>query len=122
MSKKNKLWRPALAVIAFLISSGAVAGLALPEGLEKTHRTIPVICGDSRILYQELTEVHGEVPARIAFTTDEVLVVWFTNSEQTTMSLVIDSPTGSCLIYSARCYGGDCFITPGKVEKMAGLG
>jgi hypothetical protein len=81
---------------------------------------MPVICGDTRDMYRALTEDHGEVPVIIAFSQKQTAVVWFTNPDKTTMSFVIDTPNGeSCMIYSTRCYEGDCHLTPGEVQDQA---
>jgi len=108
-----------------LLGLGAALSVAeaqqeLPQGLEGKHINLPVICGDTRDMYRALTEDHGEVPVVIAFSEKEVAVVWFTNPDKETMSFVIDTPDGkSCMLYSTRCYAGDCFPTPGEVQEQA---
>jgi len=105
---------------ALLLPSVAVAQQGLPEGLEGRNVPIPMVCGDTRDLYNALGETHAEVPVVIAFSQGDTAVVWFTNAEKTTMSVVIDSPSGeSCMIYSTRCREGDCHLTPGEVVEQA---
>jgi len=100
--------------------TAANAEQELPEGLEGKHIEIPVICGETRDLYRALTEDHGEVPVAIAFSEKQVAVVWFTDPNKETMSFVIDTPEGeSCMLYSTRCYEGDCFMTPADVVEDA---
>ena len=120
-------YQGAVSFVLVLILLGVGAGLnvanaqgELPEGLEGKHIEIPVICGETRDLYRALTEDHGEVPVAIAFSEREVAVVWFTGPDKSTMSFVIDTPGGeSCMLYSTRCYEGDCFMTPGEVQEQA---
>ena len=110
----------ALALVGVLLSGSALAQQELPEGLEGKHIEIPVICGDTRDLYRALTEDHGEVPVVIAFSEKQVAVVWFTDPAKQTMSFVIDTPGGeSCMLYSTRCFEGDCYMTPGEVQEQA---
>ena len=40
-----------------------------------------------------------------------VAVVWFTNEQRTTLSVVVDAPDESCMIFSTRCMPGDCFVS-----------
>ena len=103
-------------LVMFLLAIGAGLSVAnaqeLPEGLKGENITIPVICGDTRVMYQELNKTHGEVPVAIGFTTNDTAVVWFTNEERTTLSIVIDTPNRSCMLYTSRCLDGDCYMTP----------
>ena len=121
-------YQGAVSFVLVMLLLGVAAGYSvkanaqqsLPHGLEGKNVPIPMICGDTRDLYRALTEDHGEVPVAIAFSQKEVAVVWFTNPEKETMSFVIDTPDGkSCMIYSTRCYAGDCFMTPGEVVEQA---
>ena len=119
-------YQGAISFVLVLLLLGLGAGFSvanaqeLPEGLEGKHIRIPVICGDTRDMYAALTEEHGEVPVVIAFSEKETAVVWFTNAEKATMSFVIDTPNGeSCMLYSTRCYAGDCFMTPGELQEEA---
>ena len=109
-----------LLAMAGLGLTAANAEQELPEGLEGKHIEIPVICGETRDLYRALTEDHGEVPMVIAFSEKQVAVVWFTDPNKETMSFVIDTPEGqSCMLYSTRCYEGDCYMTPEDVMEDA---
>ena len=109
-----------LLAMAGLGLTAANAEQELPEGLEGRHIEIPVICGYTRDLYRALTEDHGEVPVVIAFSEKQVAVVWFTDPDKKTMSFVIDTPEGeSCILYSTRCYEGDCYMTPEDVMEDA---
>ena len=101
-------------------SAKANAQQSLPHGLEGKHVPMPLICGDTRDLYRALTEDHNEVPVALAFSEGETAVVWFTNPEKSSMSLVIDRPNGrSCMIYSTKCFEGDCYMTPEEVHEQA---
>ena len=111
-------------LVLFLLAVGAGLSVAhaneLPEGLEGKHIEIPVVCGDTRDLYRALTQDHGETPVVIAFSEKQVAVVWFTSPDKTTMSFVIDTPSGeSCMLYSTRCFEGDCFMTPSEAQEQA---
>ena len=107
-------------LIALLFPSAVMAQQGLPEGLEGRNVPIPMVCGDTRDLYQALGKTHSEVPVVIAFSERDTAVVWFTNADRTTMSVVIDTPEGeSCMIYSTRCREGDCHLTPGEVVEQA---
>ena len=103
-------------LVMFLLAIGAGLSVAnaneLPEGLNGENITIPVICGDTRVLYTELAETHGEYPVAIGFTTNDTAVVWFTNEDRTTLSIVIDTPRQSCMLYTTSCLDGDCYLTP----------
>ena len=105
---------------AALLAAPAFGQQNLPEGLEGRHIEIPVICGKTVDMYQALTRDHGEVPVALAFSEKQVAVVWFTDPKKQTMSFVIDTPDGeSCMLYSTRCWEGDCFMTPGEVHEKA---
>ena len=99
-----------LLLAAFLV--GSVSAQELPEGLTGEKIEIPVICGDTRVLYEELFSTHGELPVAIGFTTSDTAVVWFVNEDRTTLSVVIDTPHRSCMIYTSTCLEGDCYLTP----------
>tara|TARA_Y100000588_G_scaffold315924_1_gene344244 strand:- start:3053 stop:3484 length:432 start_codon:yes stop_codon:yes gene_type:complete len=121
-------YQGAVSFVLVMLLLGVVAGYSananaqqeLPEGLEGKHIEIPVICGDTRDLYRALTEDHGEVPVVIGFSKKEVAVVWFTDPNKETMTFVIDTPQGeSCMLYSTRCFEGDCYMTPGEVQERS---
>ena len=101
----------ALALLAALLV-GSVSAQELPEGLTGENITIPVICGDTRVMYNELAETHGEYPVAIGFTTNDTAVVWFTNEDRSTLSIVIDALRQSCMIFTSTCLEGDCYLTP----------
>ena len=82
----------------------------LPSGLEGRTQPLPIVCGTTHDLYKALMETHGETPIALGFSVSQTAVVWFTNEDRTTLSIVIDAPTESCMIYSTRCLAGDCFI------------
>ena len=101
-------------LLVFGLAAGASVACAneLPEGLKGEQIEIPVICGDTVVMYRELYETHGEVPVAIGFTNRNTAVVWFTNEDRTTMSIVIDTPHRSCMMYTSTCTEGDCYMTP----------
>ena len=82
----------------------------LPEGLTGEMQSTPMICGDTAVLYDALKKDHGEDPMVLGFNRNYGAVVWFSNPERTKLSIVIDTPVRSCLIYSAQCLPGDCFV------------
>lgn len=89
----------------------------LPEGLKGEMHTTPMVCGDTKTLYQALKRDHGEDPMVLGFNKNYGAVVWFTNPERTKLSIVVDTPARSCLIYSSQCLPGDCFVpAPELVE------
>ena len=93
---------------------------AIPEGLRGMNRAMPMICADdARDLYRALKKTHGEDPIAFGFSnTPGVAVIWFTDSDRTTLSIVVDAPTESCLIFSTRCLPGDCFVgAPELIEQ-----
>ena len=85
---------------------------AIPEGLRGMNRAMPMICADDgRDLYRALRRTHGEEPVVFGFSnTPGVAVIWFTDKDKTTLSIVVDAPTESCMIFSTRCLPGDCFV------------
>ena len=103
-------------LVMFLFAIGAGLSVAnaqeLPEGLAGEMVEIPMICGDTMTLYRELLETHGETPVAIGFTKNDTAVVWFTNEARTTLSIVIDTPYRSCMLYTSSCFDGDCYMTP----------
>ena len=103
-----------LVLMLFALGSGLSIASAneLPEGLKGEEITIPVICGETTVLYRELHETHGELPVMIGFTTNNTAVVYFVNEDKTTLSVVIDTPHRSCMIYTSTCLPGDCMMTP----------
>jgi hypothetical protein len=93
---------------------------AIPEGLTGSNKVMPMICAeDARDLYRALKKTHGEEPIAFAFSnTPGVAVIWFTDSDRTTLSIVVDAPTESCMIFSTRCLPGDCFVgAPELIEQ-----
>ena len=91
-------------------SADANAQDGLPEGLKGEMRQTPMICGDTKTLYKALKEDHNEDPMVLGFNKTYGAVVWFANPDRTSLSIVIDTPGRSCLIYSTRCLPGDCFV------------
>jgi hypothetical protein len=122
MSTKFMDWcrdyQGAISFVLIIMLLGFAAGISracaneLPEGLNGEMIEIPVICGDTMVMYRELLDTHGEVPVAIGFTDRDTAVVWFTNEDRTTLSVVIDTPGRSCMIYTSTCYEGDCYMTP----------
>lgn len=108
----------AVSFVLALLLLGALSGLSiranaqdgLPEGLTGEMRQTPMICGDTKTLYKALKEDHGEDPMVLGFNKTYGAVVWFSNPDRTSLSIVIDTPVRSCLIYSTRCLPGDCFV------------
>lgn len=100
----------AMLVFAFLAGHSAYAQDGLPEGLKGEMRQTPMICGDTQTLYKALKEDHDEDPMVLGFNKTYGAVVWFANPDRTSLSIVIDTPVRSCLIYSTRCLPGDCFV------------
>ena len=99
-------------LVMFLLAAGAGLSVAnaqeLPEGLNGEMVEIPMICGDTATMYRSLFETHGESPVMLAFSHSKNAVVWFVNEEGTSMSIVVDTPYRSCMIYSTKCLPGDC--------------
>jgi hypothetical protein len=109
-------YQGAASFVLVLLVLGIAAGISvsaqeLPEGLKGEHMQIPVICGDTMTLYKELHNTHGELPVAIGFTTNNSAVVWFVNEDKSTLSIVIDTPTQSCMFYTAKCLPGDCLMS-----------
>ena len=115
------IWNHNKGAITFLVSLillGVLSGLSiranaqdgLPDGLKGEMRQTPMICGDTETLYKALKDDHGEDPMVLGFNKTYGAVVWFSNPERTALSIVIDTPVRSCLIYSTRCLPGDCFV------------
>ena len=100
-----------------LLPSVAMAEQGLPEGLTGTMQQTPMICGDTAVLYKALKKDHGEDPMVLGFNKSYGAVVWFANPERTSLSIVIDTPARSCLIYSTRCLPGDCFVKSSELLK-----
>ena len=113
-------YQAAISFVLVMMLFGLGAGLStvsaneLPEGLKGEKIEIPVICGETTVMYRELFETHGELPVAIGFTTTDTAVVWFINEDRTTLSIVIDTPHRSCMIYTSTCYEGDCYMTPAE--------
>ena len=99
-------------LIMLLLAVGAGLSVAnaqeLPEGLNGEMVEIPMICGPTVTMYNSLLETHGERPVMLAFSQSKNAVVWFVNEEGTSMSVVVDTPHRSCMIYSTKCLPGDC--------------
>jgi hypothetical protein len=106
-------------LVMFLLALGAAFSVAnaqeLPEGLNGEMVEIPMICGPTATMYNSLFETHGERPVMLAFSKSKNAVVWFVNEEGTSMSVVVDTPMRSCLIYSTKCLPGDCYF---KAENL----
>ena len=112
-------YQGAVSFVLVLMLLGIGAGLSvanaeghqgLPTGLEGRTQPLPIVCGTTQALYTALMETHGERPIALGFSVNHTAVVWFANEDRTTLSIVIDSPTESCMIYSTRCLAGDCFM------------
>ena len=103
-----------LVIMLFALGAGLSIASAneLPEGLKGEKIEIPVICGPTTVLYRELLETHGELPVMIGFTTNNSAVIWFVNEDKSTLSIVIDTPYQSCMLYTSTCLPGDCLMTP----------
>ena len=101
-------------LLALLVAGPASAQEqhVMPDGLEGRNQPIPMICAkDTRDMYRALKNTHGEEPVVLGFSgSGPVAVVWFTNEDRTTLSIVIDAPSESCMIFSTRCMPGDCFV------------
>ena len=88
-----------------------------------------MVCGDTKTLYEALKNDHEEDPMVLGFNKNYGAVVWFTNPERTKLSIVVDTPQRSCLIYSAQCLPGDCFVKateliddgPSELDKLKKL-
>ena len=134
------IWNHNKGAITFLVSLillGVLSGLSiranaqdgLPDGLKGEMRQTPMICGDTETLYKALKDDHGEDPMVLGFNKTYGAVVWFSNPERTALSIVIDTPVRSCLIYSTRCLPGDCFVPaseligsgPSELDKLKKL-
>ena len=106
-------------LVMMLFALGASLSIAnaqeLPEGLNGEMVEIPMICGPTATMYNSLLETHGERPVMLAFSHSKNAVVWFVNEEGTSMSVVVDTPMRSCLIYSTKCLPGDCSF---KAENL----
>ena len=106
------------AIILFLgLAAGASVACAqeLPDGLKGEMVEIPMICGPTATMYNSLLDTHGERPVMLAFSHSKNAVVWFVNEEGTSMSIVVDTPYRSCMIYSTKCLPGDCSF---KAENL----
>lgn len=117
-----------IALILFGIGT-ASAQDGLPDGLTGEMRQTPMVCGDTETLYKALKADHNEDPMVLGFNKTYGAVVWFSNPERTSLSIVIDTPARSCLIYSTRCLPGDCFVPaseliddgPSELDKLKKL-
>ena len=91
----------------------------MPEVRKGRNQPIPMICApDARTLYNALYDTHSENPVVFGFSNQgHVAVVWFTDPDRTTLSIVIDTPTESCMIFSTRCLPGDCYVTGPKLHE-----
>ena len=90
-----------------------------PNGMIQKRVPIDVFCADSAIIHEVLEEEYGETP--IAMSVNErkengvgpegAYLLWFTNHERTTFSIVSDGGMGvSCILLSGACAPGDCFV------------
>ena len=93
---------------------------AMPEGLEGRNQPLPLICAkDTTDMYRALKKTHGEEPVILGFSNSGyVAVVWFTNPDRSTLSIVVDSPMESCMIFSTRCLPGDCFVEAAENYRL----
>ena len=109
----------ALILGAALLAAPAFGQQVMPEGLEGRNQSIPMICADdARDLYNALKKTHGEHPVAFGFSNQGPLaVVWFTDPDRTTLSIVIDAPNESCMIFSTRCLPGDCYVSGPQLLK-----
>jgi hypothetical protein len=91
----------------------------MPEGLKGVNQMVPMICADdARDLYNALKKTHGEHPVVFGFSNaGPVAVVWFTDPDKSTLSIVVDAPDKSCMIFSTRCLPGDCFVTGPELHE-----
>jgi hypothetical protein len=69
-----------------------------------------VCADDAKTMYEAILDVRNERPHVYAFLTNMNSVVWFTNPDNSTVSIVVDTPVNSCMIYSGECLNGDCFL------------
>ena len=114
----NKLmsWPAIVVFLILLLTVGVVSAQSpanvMPEGLEGMNRPIPMICSkDARTMYNALKKTHNEEPVILGFSNSgPVAVVWFSDPARSTLSIVIDAPNESCMIFSTRCMPGDCFV------------
>ena len=94
---------------------------AQPEnGMIQKRVPINVFCGDSAVIHEVLEQEYGETP--IAMSVNErkengnigpegAYLLWFTNPDRTTFSIVSDGGMGvSCILLSGACAPGDCFV------------
>ena len=104
---------------AALLAAPAFGQQTMPEGLEGRNQPVPMICADdARDLYNALKKTHGEHPVAFGFSNQgPIAVVWFTDPDRTTLSIVIDAPNESCMIFSTRCLPGDCYVTGPELHK-----
>ena len=115
----------AFLLIVFLLALGAAFSKAeaqqeIPEGLVGKNQVMPLICAeDARDLYRALKKTHGEDPIAFGFSNHPgVALIWFTDPDRTTLSIVVDAPNESCMIFSTRCLPGDCFVgAPELIEQ-----
>ena len=115
-------------LVIFLLALGAAFSRAeaqseanvMPEGLKGMNRQIPMICAeDAKDMYRALKKTHGEEPVMLGFSNSgPVAVVWFTNADRSTLSIVVDAPMESCMIFSTRCLPGDCFVPPAENYRL----
>jgi hypothetical protein len=101
-----------LSAFLFPLVSTAQEQHVMPEGLKGVNQMVPMICADdARDMYNALKKTHGEEPVILGFSSSgPVAVVWFTDPDKSTLSIVVDAPDKSCMIFSTRCLPGDCFV------------
>jgi len=113
-------------LVIFLLALGAAFSKAeaqspsnvMPEGLFGTHKNVPLICAENaEDMYNALRDTHNERPYVMAFLGNMNSVVWFTDPEHTTVSIVVDTPAGSCMVFSGNCLPGDCFIQGANIVE-----
>ena len=85
---------------------------------------IEVFCADSQVLHEVLAEEYNETPVAMSINQDSqngvgpegAYLIWFTNPDRTTFSIVSDGGAGiSCIVFSGSCDVGNCFIPSGSL-------
>ena len=91
----------------------------VPQGMIQKRVPIDVFCADSAIIHEVLEEEYRETPIAMSVNTakengigpEGAYLLWFTNVERTTFSIVSDGGMGvSCILLSGACAPGDCFV------------
>ena len=91
------------------------------------RKTVPldVFCAESEILHEVLAKEYGETPIAMSINQtaphggvgpEGAYLIWFTNVDRTSFSLVSDGGAGvSCIVFSGSCDIGNCFIPNGSL-------